>query len=363
MDTHIMAILDELHEQPTAIVVDKVRAGTKGRRQALILEITNSGYDRLSVCWNHHEYSRQILEGAAENDAWFAYVCGLDDGDEPLKDESCWPKANPNLGVSIPWKYLREQVTEARGMPSKEGIVLRLNFCVWTQQQSRFFDMERWRQKTCMRAIPTSELVGVPCYGGLDLGQSDDFCAFVLVWVLEDGRLAVKARFWLPQGAVEKYAQRPYSQWQKAGVLEVTDGAVTDLDFVEQAILEDCERYSVRQVGYDDRYAEQLRIHLENEGVEMVKVRQGFGLNEALTRLNELVVQGKLCHGGNPILTWMADNLVVRHGTQGEIRPDKERAPEKIDGMVAMAMAEDCVIRAEDSDAEISKDFEERGLW
>ncbi len=143
-----IALIDELHEHPSALVVDKMRLGTKGRRQAMIFEITNSGYDRESVCWRHHEYSENVLLGRIPNDGWFAFVCGLDpceahqaDGKtQPVdgckecddwRDEKVWQKANPNLGVSIREDYLREQVTEAEGMPSKQGIVKRLNFCRW----------------------------------------------------------------------------------------------------------------------------------------------------------------------------------------------------------------------------------------
>ena len=356
-----VALIDEIHEHPVTLVVDKIRAGTKGRRQALIVEITNSGYDRLSVCWHHHEYSRQIVEGTVENDAWFAYICGLDEGDDFLANERCWIKANPNLGVSVTEKYVREQVEEARGMPSKANIVKRLNGCVWTQSQTRYYDVEAWR--SCGTLVPEAALVGRPCYGGLDLGKSDDFSAFALIWLLEDGRVVVRMKFWIPRIALEHHPHRPYDQWRRAGVLEVLEGDATDLDIVERDVTALCEQYSVRQLGYDDRYAEQMRQHLEGAGITMVKVRQGYGLNEALVRVHALVVQQKLCHGGNPILAWMADNMVVRHGGQGEIRPDKERAAEKIDGQVALMTGYQCIIHDVDVDAEISRDFAARGLW
>ena len=196
------ALIDELHEHPNALVVDKMRAGTKGRTQALVVEITNAGYDRGSVCWAHHEMSRQIVERTIENDSWFAFVCGVDEGDDPLVDETCWPKANPNLGVSIPVKYLREQVAEAVAMPTKANLVLRLNFCTWTQAETRAIDMAQWH--ACKPRPSDAELVGAPCFAGLDSGQSDDFCALVLIWALKDGRVAVRPRFWIPRDALEK---------------------------------------------------------------------------------------------------------------------------------------------------------------
>jgi phage terminase large subunit-like protein len=133
--------LDEIQEHRTAEVVDKMRAGTKGRRRPMVLEIGNAGYDKTSVAWTHHDYSAKVAERIVPDDSWFSFVCGLDEGDDPFADETCWPKANPNLDVSISRRYVREQVERARGMPSEMNTVLRLNFCVWTQQQDRFLPM------------------------------------------------------------------------------------------------------------------------------------------------------------------------------------------------------------------------------
>lgn len=349
-----MALIDEIHEHPNALVVDKMRAGTKGRRQALIVEITNSGYDRESVCWKHHEYSTQLLEGVVDNDAWFAYVCALDaceacrsDGkDQPQegcarcddwRDERVWIKANPLLDVSITRKYLREQVTEAVGMPSKQNIVKRLNFCIWTQSYSRWLDVERWL--ACKTEVPDAALVGVPCFGGLDLGQSDDLCAFVRYYALPDGRVAVRGRYWLPRSAVTKHKDRPYAQWEASGALTITEGDITDYDLVEQDVGDLAEASGVQAIAYDKRFAQHMALHLEGRGITMIDTPQGFQLNEALRHVHDLVTAGTLCHGGDPILSWAAANMVVRTGTKGEIRPDKEHARDKIDPMVALVMA------------------------
>lgn len=331
-----MGLIDEVHEHPNADIVNKIRAGAKGNMDALFPEITNSGWDRTSVCWQHHEHSRRIVEQTVEDDRWFSYVCTLDEGDDPIADEACWPKVNPNLGVSIQPEYLRDQVSAAKHIPVEKNTVLRLNFCVWTQQQTRAIDMVKWRG--CQPLPPESQLLGKPCYGALDLGQTDDFTAWVRIWDMEDGRLAVKVRFWLPQLALEKYPHRPYRQWQEAGLLEITEGDTTDYDRVEEAVLEDCQRDGVREVAYDKRFAEQLAQHLIGAGVTMIDQPQGFQLNEAIRRKGELIVAGELCHGHNAILDWMADNYVVREGLKGDVRPDKEKAAEKIDGQVALDM-------------------------
>jgi phage terminase large subunit-like protein len=339
-----LALIDEVHEHLTPLVCDKMRAGLKGAVNAQIVELTNAGYDRTSVCWAHHELSRQVLEGAVENDSWFAFVAGLDDGDDPLTDPTCWVKSNPNVGVSIPEKYLREQVAEANQMATKANIVLRLNFCVWTQAETRAINMTQWG--ACQPLPSAAELEGAPCFAGLDLGQSDDFSALLKVWVLGDGRLAVVPRFWLPQGALDRYPNRPYAAWQRAGVLDVTDGDVTDLDQIEDAVAAECAEHGIKEVAYDKRFAQQLAQHLVGQGITMVDTPQGFQLNEALTKLFASIVTGELCHGNHPILTWMASNAVTRTGRLGEVRLDKESAGEKVDGIAALAMALDRVVRS-----------------
>lgn len=332
-----MGLIDELHEHPSPLVVTKIRAGAKGRKQPLFVEITNSGYDRTSICFQHHEQGRRILEGTIDNDSTFAYICALDEGDDPLNDPTCWIKTNPNLGVSIQPDYLAEQVQIAKSVPAEMNTVLRLNFCVWTQTHSRFFDMKDWH--ACDSVIEDDELVGVPCYAAFDLGQSDDLSAEARIWLLDDGRVAVRMRYWTPESAVETFKNRPYEEWQRAGVLEVTDGNITDFDVVEEAIGDDCLAAGAIECRYDKRFAQQMALHLQGRGITMVDQPQGFQLNEALRFLSDIVVERRLCHGGDPILGWMAANTVVKHGRHGEIRPDKEKAPDKIDGIVALVMA------------------------
>jgi len=333
---HIV-IFDEMHEYADAVVVNKMRAGTKRRRQPLTIGITNSGYDRTSICWQHHEHSRKMLEGVVDDPRLFAFVCGLDEGDDPLTDRTCHPKANPNLGYIIQQEYLDRQVAHAQHIPSETNTVLRLNFCVWTQARTPAWDMGRWR--ACGGRVPEAELLGRPCYGGLDLGQTDDFAAWVRLWELADGRLVVKARFWLPQAALTKYPDRPYAEWQRAGLLEVTEGDTTDLDFIEEAILADARQDGVSEIAYDKRFAQQLALHLQGAGLTMIDTPQGFALNESIQSVAKMIADGRLRHGDNLILSWMMDNTVLRTGRYQDVRLDKEAAADKIDGPAALVMA------------------------
>lgn len=359
------AVLDELHEHPNATVVNKIRKGIKGRKNALVLEPTNAGFDRTSVCWAHHEYSRKVLDGTIEAEDWFAFVCGLDPCDACVAagkwfpDDECtscddwktegphWLKANPNLGVSLPWQYVRDLVRQAKGMPTEVSDLLRFTFGIWTQGMDRAIDMGKW---AACQAMPSQiELDAADCFGCLDLGETDDFSAFGRLWVLADGLVAVQMRYWLPSDALARYPNRPYDAWKRAKILTVHEGAeVTDYAQVRADILEDYRALGMQAVFYDSKSARETAQILMGEGVDMVPMTQGFPLNEAIKRLLALVVSGQLCHGNDPILTWMASNTVVLTGARNEKRLAKERSPEKIDGIAAVVMGlEGALVRRE----------------
>jgi phage terminase large subunit-like protein len=353
-----MALIDEVHVHPDALVVDKMRAGTKGRRQALILLITNSGTDRNSVCWHYHEMSRKVVSGEIENDSVFAYVCQLDpcaaclaDGKtQPVdgcaacddwRDERTWIKANPCLGVSITTRYLAEQVQEAVQMPSKENIVKRLNFCLWTEQSVRWMPMAAW--DACPSGTPDERLIGASCYAGLDLASRTDLCALVLFFPNVDGRAVVRPFFWAPREGAERRQEVdhvPYLDWYKQGLVELTDGNATDYDVIRAKIRELNDLYRIHELGFDPWNAQQLCTQLMDDGLTVVELRQNFAnLSGPMKELESLVTTKALEHGGHPILRWMASNVSATMDKVGNIKPGKERYSEKIDGIVALIMA------------------------
>jgi phage terminase large subunit-like protein len=349
------AVLDEVHEHPNATVCNKMRKGIKGRKNALILEPTNSGFDRTSVCWAHHEYSRRVLEGTLAAEDWFAFVCGLDpceahrDAGRLFPDEDCkacddwkaegphWLKSNPNLGVSLPWQYVRDLVRQAKGMPSEVSDLLRFTFCVWTQSHTPAWPMGKWREAKRL-TFTDADLVGKRCWGGLDLGQNDDFASWCRLWELDEF-FAIKMRFWLPRAALTKYPDRAYAEWERAGILTVTEGDTTDPDLIEEQILEDCRNDGVLEVAYDKRFAQQMALHLQGGGIAMVDTPQGFWLNESIKSVSKLIADVELAHGNNLIMSWMMDNTVLRNGPGKTVRLDKDASKEKIDGPSALVMA------------------------
>lgn len=338
-----MAVLDELHEHPNSEVVDKMRRGTKGRRNSLIVEITNSGHDRTSICWDHHDLSRKVLDQVIENDGWFAYVCALDEGDDWLDDPGCWLKTNPNLGVSIPVEYLETQVQEARDMPTRRAGCARLNFCVWTEGAQSWIDMEKWR--ACNGAVDADALRGRVAYAALDLSSTADITAFVLLFppLTDDEQWRVLPRLWVPEATVGVRTRKsnvPYQSWVEQGFLQTTPGDIVDYEWIKAQIQRDAEAFELRPIAYDRWNATQLVLDLQALGIETVGYGQGYASMSAPTKeLERMVLRGQLAHGGHPALAWMASNVALTQNPAGDVKPDKARSKDKVDGIVALIMA------------------------
>ena len=215
--------------------------------------------------------------------------------------------------------------------------------------------MEIWDQ--CAFHFDLADLAGRECYGGLDLASTRDMTAFVLCFppLDEEDKYIFLPFFWLPEDSMEKRVTKdhvPYDQWKAAGFLETTDGAVINYKFVEARIMALAETYEIKEIAFDRYGAHLLRQSLEDAGLNMIKLGQGFvSMSPPSKELMRLVLERRIAHGGNPILRWNMDNIVVREDEAGNIKPDKKRATEKIDGAVAAIMALDRAILHENHDS------------
>lgn len=343
------AAIDEVHEHPSAVVVEKMRLGTKGRRQALIFLITNSGYDRETVCWYYHEYSGRVLGRTQDDDALFAFVCGLDERDD-WRDEKVWPKANPNLGVSVQMKYLREIVREAIGMPAKQNLVRRLNFCEWTESESAWIGRAQWSAVEAAD-LDVAALAGRECWGGLDLSGKRDLTALALVFPEGDGFDAL-AEFWTPDATIrerELSDRVPYSLWRDQGHLTATPGAAIDHDWVADRIAALADLYDLRGIAFDPYQIEYLAKALDAIGcaVKLIPHPQGYRkatesalwMPGSIDRLETLIVQRRLRVAVNPALRSAVASVRIELDAQGNKKFTKRRSTGRIDGAVALAMA------------------------
>jgi len=385
-------LIDEVHEHPDNTIIEMMRAGTKGNQEALIFEITNSGFDKKTVCGQEHDYTVEVVTGETPNDAWFGYIASLDEGDEPFDDETCWIKANPNIGVSIQLPYIREQVEEAKGMPSKEGLTRRLNFCQWTESESSAIPKRLWI--AAERKLDPDELSakGYECFGGLDLSRTRDLTAFTLTWVLDwtidKWKFASKTWFWTPADTLRERAKNdraPYELWVSKGFMEAVPGKRISYPWVADALADLNARYAPMKIGADQYGLEQLTDHLDQAGIVLPCMvhPQGFnrrvigkredeeaaeeaGANEialwmpdSINKTEAALLEGRIEVDTNPVMAMCAGGVVYAENRTGHRMFDKQKATRRIDGMVSLAMSIGVATIPGGSGGSV---YEERGL-
>jgi phage terminase large subunit-like protein len=356
-------IFDELHAQPNRELWDVLLTSTGSRRQPLVVAITTAGFDRESICWEQHEYARQVLEGIIQDDTFFAYIRAAGEDDDWL-DEEVWKKANPGLGVTIKLDYLRTEAERAKQAPGYANTFQRLHLDLWTSQETRWLPMETWDR--CGVEIDLAGLEGRECYGGLDLATTSDLAAFLLDFPpVEDGGPHIwLPHFWIPRANMIDRARRdrvPYDLWVRQGLITATEGNAIDYAFIAKDVEELGKRFNIREIAFDRWGAFQMSQQLEGIGFSMIAFGQGFvSMSPPMAELLRLVLDEKLRHGGNPVLRWMADNLAVSQDPAGNVKPDKKKSREKIDGIVAGLMALDRAVRH--GQGEPGSVYEERGL-
>ena len=342
-----ISLLDEIHEHRDGYVVEMLKAGQKSRRQPLMVMITNSGTDKRTVCWDYHDYGAKVCAGQLQDDTFFAFICAIDEGDDPFKDEECWHKANPSLRFGLPGvRYLREQVAQARGMPSKESIVRRLNFCQWVEAEAPWISGEAWF--ACEdKAFDRRRLIGRRCWGGLDLSSTQDLTALVLEFepTEDDPYWRQLEWFWLPGDGLHDKADKdrvPYVAWRDAGHLLVTAGrAINKLAVVKQAA-EIAALYDLQALAYDRWRIEDVKMLCDQEGISLPLVPFGQGFKDMAPAVDEYerrLLDRQLRHRGNPVMTWCAANAVVVTDPAGNRKVAKEKATGRVDGIVASIMA------------------------
>ncbi len=336
------AVIDELHAHPTRDLVDVLQTGTGSRRQPLMVHITTSDYERVSICNEKYEYAKKVRERTIDDSSFMpvVYEASVDD---PWDSVKTWKKANPNLGVSVREDYLERECAKAKESPAYLNTFLRLHLNIRTNADVAAFDMRHWdacRGEKGFQALAT-ELEGQECFAGLDLASTEDLVAFVLVF--PGAGNAVLPFFWCPKaGAVgrERRHRVPYTAWARDGFLNLTDGNATDVDHVERTVIELSKHYRIQCLGFDRFGAAQVVNHLQDAGIEVVLHGQGFvSMNAPSKHLDVLVRSGALRHGGHPVLTWMASNLMWEKDAADNWKPSKKKSREKIDGMTALIMA------------------------
>lgn len=382
------ALCDEVHEHPDRGVIEMLERGFKFRRQPLLFMITNSGSDRNSVAREEHDHAIKVAAGNREakdddavylgeviDDTTFSYVCGLDKGDDPLTDPSCWPKANPLLGITITEEYLAGVVKQARDMPGKLNNILRLHFCIWTDADTAWLSREVL--EPALRDFEPADYRGRRAGMGLDLSQTQDITAkatAVIVGEVETGEHAGKPivaawiEAWTPGDTVASRQQRdkaPYDLWIRDKFLHAPPGRIINYQHVAAAVARDAGLYEAT-LGYD-RYAyrasfepELVSIGCAIEQIEhpqggkkkgkptaaMIaaakkanKEPEGLWMPASVKLVEQLLLEDRLWLLRNPVLVSAMMSAVIETDPWGNYWLSKDRAVNKIDAAVALCMA------------------------
>ena len=350
-------IYDELHVARNRELWDVLQTSMGARRQPLMLAITTAGHDKNSICWEQHDYAEKILNGVIQ-DKTFLPIIYAADTDADWTDEAVWRKANPNLGVSVKLDFLRQECKKAQEIPAYQNTFRRLYLNQWTTQETRWLDMKTWDACDGEPVIPD----GSPCYLGLDLSSTTDITSASL-FCPETG--AVLNWSWIPAEnmvAREHRDKGPFAQWEREGWVTPTPGNAIDYAFIRKKVNDLKVEYpSLQIVGYDPWNAMQLAIQLEQEdGVPVIPIRQGYQtLSPACKELERRVLEGTLQHGGNPVLRWATDNVVIQADPNDNIRPVKNKATERIDPTVSLIIAIAAWQQTEDPQESV---YETRGV-
>lgn len=339
-------ILDELHAFPNRDLYDVLTQGsTDARIQPLTVIITTAGDDPagLSLGWELHKYAQDILNGVKEDHSFYPCIYALSESEDWHSEEN-WYKANPSLGYTISIEGMRLQYWQALGNPPREKIFRQFRLNQWVKvSSSKWVSLEHW--DSCNGVIDPEALKGRLCCGGIDLSSRIDMTAFCLVFppIENDPHWYVLWWYWLPEeGLRDRILQDhiPYDSWAEKGYLTLTPGNVIDYQFIEKTILKIRDIYNIRQIGFDPWNALQVSLDLADQGITMVEVRQGFKtLSPAMKELERLIMAKELVHGGNPIARWNFSNLEVKTDENGNIRPVKNKASGRIDGIIALLNA------------------------
>ena len=357
-------VFDELHTQPNRKLFDVMTKGSgDARMQPLYFLITTAGTDTHSICYETHQKAKDILEGRKIDPTFYPVIYGADES-EDWTDPKVWRKANPSLGITVGIDKVRAACESARQNPGEENAFRQLRLNQWVKQAVRWMPMEKW--DACAFAVNEDDLEGRVCYGGLDLSSTTDITAFVLVFppTDEDDRYVVLPYFWIPEDSMDLRVRRdhvPYEVWERQGYLVTTEGNVVHYGYIEKFIERLGEKFNIREIAFDRWGAIQMVQNLEGMGFTVVPFGQGFkDMSPPTKELMKLVLEKRIAHGGHPVLRWMMDNIYIRTDPAGNIKADKERSTEKIDGAVATIMALDRAIRC--GNVSTASVYDDRGI-
>ena len=332
------AIIDELHAHRKRDLYDVIDTARGAREQSLLWLITTAGTDRGGICYERRSHITKILDRVIEDPSMFGIIYTIDDDDDPQEPAS-WAKANPNWLTSVLLDDMQSSARKAAAMPSALNNFLTKRLNVWLNGESPWMDMRAW-ERCADTSMHLADFAGKKCWIGLDLAQKKDFAALCVVFE-RDTVWHVFNRFYLNDLAVMESGNAHLSGWARSGHVQVNDGDITDFDVLADDMRSYCTQFDVQEIAFDPALSMYFAGKLIAEGLPLVEITQrAMFFTPPLIQVENLVLEKKLKFDGNPVMTWMVSNLVVKVSKFNELcSPTKERPENKIDGVMAMLMA------------------------
>lgn len=330
--------IDELHAHKTRAVYDVVETGMGKRTQSLLWVITTAGTNRAGICYEVRTFVAKILDRVVEDETQFGIIYGIDDGDD-WTSEAALAKANPNWGVSVMPEVVRPLQVKARSLPSATNNFLTKHLNVWCNAGSAWMDMRAW-EACADHDLNIMDFLGCRAWIGMDLAEKRDIAALAILFE-RDGHYYAFFRFYLHDEGIQESGNSQYSGWERAGYLLGNPGNVTDLDNLANQLRECCALFDVQEVDYDPALSRYFATKLLEEGLPLVEIRQAsVFFTQPLIQIENLVLEKRFNFDGNPMMSWMVSNVVTQVSKFTGLRqPTKDRAENKIDGVLALLMA------------------------
>ncbi len=342
INPHFLA-RDEMHRWTDRELAETLTESMIARTQPIDWVITTAGHDRQSLCGELRTYAESVLRGSVEDDAFFAYVAEPPADCDPM-DPVAWAMGNPNLNVSKPQHRVAEAAEKAQAIAGQMPNFRRFHLNLWTESAETWIARDVWDGG--LQAVPfdARQLYGRKAWVALDLSNKVDTTAIVIA-VPVDGLIYLITYVFLPSGPKgfvvrAQTEKREYIGWRDKGWLEVHQGGSID----EAQIIERLEwirgRFEVQEVAYDPWGMKYMAAELDKRRFPMVEHRQVYqSMSNPMKRFEELVAQGRLRHGGNPVLAWQVGNVHRDEDAAENIKPNKQKSTGRIDAAVAAIMA------------------------
>ncbi len=357
-------LFDELHVQKNRSLHDTLIGATAAREQPLTIFITTAGYDRQSICYEYHDYAEKVIEGSIIDPEFYGVIYAAPE-DADWTDPEVWKACNPGYGVTVNPDYLYSECEKAKRIPARQNSFRRLHLNQWTEQENRWLDVTEWNALEI--PLDIEMMTGLPCFSALDLSSTRDLTALALLWPpeAESDTWKLIPRFYMPEDNLaerDEKSQGNYLSWAQEGWIQTTPGNVVDQKYIRKDIQQLGEKFPFIEMAFDRWNAAYLMTELMEDGLDVVPFGQGFAsMSGPSKELETLILTNKLSHDGNPVMKWMVSNVATRTDPAGNIKPDKERSSEKIDGVVSTVMALGRAI-SKDNASRGPSVYEERGV-